>query len=205
MELATRYDYARPEHFHGVDETCRVDATLHSPFGASKLAADIMVQEYGRYYGMPTVCFRGGCLTGGHHAGAELHGFLAYLAKCVAQGRRYRIFGYKQKQVQDNIHAFDVCTAMMAFHERRRPGAVYNLGGGRGNAISMMEAIARFEDLLGRKLDCEYVEEPRVGDHVLYFSDLRRFQADHPGWSVTRCLEDILREIADAARAEARS
>ena len=196
VELETRYDYAAPEHHHGVTEQCRVDATLHSIFGASKLAADVMVQEYGRYFGMPTVCFRGGCLTGANHSGAELHGFLAYLARAVREGRHYRIFGYKGKQVRDNIHAHDVCAAMLAFFDAPRAGAVYNLGGGRGNSVSVVEAIARLETLCGKRLQSEYVAAPRRGDHICYISDLRRWQTDYPHWQLTRSLDDILLELA---------
>ncbi|MCW5891461.1 MAG: NAD-dependent epimerase/dehydratase family protein [bacterium] len=195
VELDTRWDYARAEDRHGIAESCRVDACLHSLFGASKLAADVMVQEYGRYFGIPTVCYRGGCLTGPNHSGAELHGFLAYLARCVREGRPYRIYGYAGKQVRDNIHSYDVCTAFLAFYEKPRVAAVYNLGGGRGNSVSMREAIARFEDLYGRKLAVEYVDQNRVGDHVCYISDLRRLQADYPGWGITRSLDDIVREF----------
>ena len=196
VELERRYDYARPEHAHGVAEDCRVDACLHSLFGASKLAADVMVQEYGRYFGLPTVCFRGGCLTGPNHSGAELHGFLAYLARAVREGRTYRIYGYKGKQVRDNIHAHDVCTAMLAFFEAPRAGAVYNLGGGRANSVSVLEAIARFESLIGRRLDVEYVEAPRRGDHICYISDLRRWQSDYPQWHLSRSLDAIFEELA---------
>ncbi len=196
VELETRYDYADPAHHEGVDETCRIDMTTHSLFGASKLAADVLVQEYGRYFGMPTVCFRAGCLTGSNQAGAELHGFLAYLARAAREGRAYRIFGYKGKQVRDNLHAYDVCGAIMAFAGRSSAGAVYNLGGGRGNSISVLEAIERFEDLCGRPLAREYVPEPRKGDHVCYISDLRRFRADYPEWEPTVSLDAILRELA---------
>jgi CDP-paratose 2-epimerase len=195
VELDTRWDYARPEDHHGISESCRVDACLHSLFGASKLAADVMVQEYGRYFGIPTVCYRGGCLTGPNHSGAELHGFLAYLARCVREGRTYRIYGYKGKQVRDNIHSYDVCQAFLAFYENPRVAAVYNLGGGRGNSVSMLEAIARFEDLYGKKLAVEYVDQNRVGDHICYISDLRRLQTDYPSWSITRSLDDIVREF----------
>ncbi len=198
VELATRWDYARPEDYDGIREDCRVDACLHSLFGASKLAADVLVQEYGRYFGMPTVCFRCGCLTGPNHSGAELHGFLAYLARATREGRPYRIYGYRGKQVRDNIHAYDVCTAFLAFYERPRVAAVYNLGGGRANSVSMIEAIARFEELIGKKLRVEYIEQPRVGDHICYISDLGRLRADYPGWEITRSLDDIFREIADA-------
>src|SRR3954468_11045387 len=163
VELETRYDYANEADRAGIAETFRVDSTMHSLFGASKLAADTMVQEYGRYFGMPTVCFRGGCLTGPHHAGAELHGFLAYLAHAVREGIPYRIYGYKGKQVRDNIHSVDVCTAIAAFAAAPRVAAVYNLGGGRENSVSMLEAIARFEDLYELTLAPEYVDEPRRG------------------------------------------
>lgn len=196
VELPTRWEYANPADYEGIDENCRVDATLHSLFGASKLAADILVQEYGRYFGMPTVCFRGGCLTGPNHSGAELHGFLAYLARCVKEGRTYRIYGYKGKQVRDNIHSYDVCTAFLAFFERPRQAAVYNLGGGRANSTSVLEAIERFEELIGKTLKVEYVEENRVGDHICYISNLRRLKADYPQWEITRSLDDILEELA---------
>ena len=195
-EFATRWDYARPEDHDGIEESCRVDASTHSLFGASKLAADILVQEYGRYFGMPTVCFRGGCLTGPNHSGAELHGFLAYLARCVREGRPYRIFGYKGKQVRDNIHSYDVCAAFLAFYEAPRAGAVYNLGGGRANSISVMEAIDAFERLLGRKLDAQYVDQARIGDHICYISNLNRFRTDYPAWTLSRSLKNILEELA---------
>jgi CDP-paratose 2-epimerase len=191
VELPTRWEYARPEDHDGIDESCRVDASVHSLFGASKLAADILVQEYGRYFGMPTVCFRGGCLTGPNHSGAELHGFLAYLARCVREGRTYRIYGYKGKQVRDNIHSYDVCRAILAFSERPRVAAVYNLGGGRANSVSVLEAIERFEALMERKLAVQYEDRPRVGDHICYISDLTRLRTDYPGWTITRSLDDI--------------
>ncbi len=199
VELETRYDYARPEDHHGVSETCRIDATLHSLFGASKVASDVMVQEYGRYFGMPTVCFRGGCLTGPNHSGAELHGFLAYLARAVREKRTYRIFGYKGKQVRDNIHSIDVCAAFLAFFESPRAGAVYNLGGGRANSVSMLEAIARFESLTSQRLTVEYVDSARRGDHICYISDVRRLQSDYPGWRITRSIDQIFEELAGTA------
>jgi CDP-paratose 2-epimerase len=194
-ELSTRYDYADPARREGIDETCRIDGTTHSLFGASKAAADLLVQEYGRYFGMPTVCFRGGCLTGGNHASAELHGFLAYLARCLLEGRTYRIYGYKGKQVRDNLHASDVCRAALAYAEQPRPAAVYNLGGGRNNSISVLEAIERLEELTGATLDVELVDEPRRGDHICYISDLARLRADYPGWAVTVTLDEILSEL----------
>jgi len=196
VEQATRWDYADAADAEGVNEDCRVDTTLHSLFGASKLAADVMVQEYGRYFGLPTVCFRAGCVTGPRHSAAELHGFLAYLARAFREGRPYRIYGYKGKQVRDNLHAIDVCGAVEAFYAKPRTAAVYNLGGGRANSVSVLEAIGRYEELLGRPLRVEYVDQARAGDHVCYISDLRRLRADYPEWQVTRSLEDILREIA---------
>jgi CDP-paratose 2-epimerase len=196
-ELPTRWEYADAADYHGIDETCRVDASLHSLFGVSKLAADALVQEYGRYFGLPTVCFRGGCLTGPQHAGAEMHGFLAYIARALKEGRPYRIYGYKGKQVRDNLHAYDVCQAFWEFIRNPRCAAVYNLGGGRDNSISVLEAIAAFEERAGRKLQVEYRDENRVGDHVCYISDLRRFRADYPGWSITRPLHTILNELGE--------
>jgi CDP-paratose 2-epimerase len=198
VEQPTRWEYADPADVEGIDESCRLDRSLHTLFGASKLAADILVQEYGRYFNMPTVCFRAGCLTGPNHAGAELHGFLAYLARAVKEGRVYRIFGYRGKQVRDNCHASDVCTACLAFYEHPGRAAVYNLGGGRANSVSVIEAIAAFEDRLGRRLTVEYVEEPRVGDHVCYISDLRRLRADYPQWRITRSIGEIIGELAGA-------
>ena len=177
----------------------RIDGTMHSIFGASKVAADVMVQEYGRYFGMPTVCFRGGCLTGPHHSGAELHGFLAYLARATREGLPYRIFGYKGKQVRDNIHSLDVCRAIVTFAEQPRSAAVYNLGGGRANSVSMLEAIERFEELYGRKLGYEYVDEARRGDHICYISDLSRFRADYPGWELSVSLDEIFEQFASTA------
>jgi CDP-paratose 2-epimerase len=198
VELETRWDYARPEDRNGIDETCRVDASLHSLFGASKLAADILVQEYGRYFGMPTVCFRAGCLTGPAHSGTELHGFLAYLAKAARDGRTYRIFGYKGKQVRDNLHSADVCGAIFAFAERPSSGVVYNLGGGRENSISVLEAIARLEQLTSKHVASEYVDEARRGDHVCYITDLARFRSDYPAWEITVPLDGILEQLARA-------
>lgn len=195
VELETRWDYADADDYDGIDETCRIDQTMHSIFGSSKAAADLMVQEYGRYFGMPTVCFRGGCLTGPHHSGAELHGFLAYLARAVKEGLHYRIYGYKGKQVRDNIHSTDVCGAIMAFYEAPRAGAVYNLGGGRENSTSMLEAISRFEEIFGRKLDREYLDEARRGDHICYISNVGRFRADYPRWELTVSLDEIFADF----------
>jgi CDP-paratose 2-epimerase len=195
VELATRWEYARPEDFHGISEQCRIDQSKHSLFGASKVAADVLVQEYGRYFGMKTMCLRGGCLTGAAHSGAELHGFLAYLARCVVEGRPYRVYGYKGKQVRDNIDARDVCRLIERFHSEPKVGAVYNIGGGRSNSVSMLEAITRLEALAGRKLNWSYVDEPRSGDHICYISDLRKLMSDFPGWRVEVSLDSILEDI----------
>jgi CDP-paratose 2-epimerase len=196
VELESRYDYADPAQAEGIGETCRVDGSTHSPFGASKLAADVLTQEYGRYFGLPTVCFRAGCITGPNHAGAELHGFLSYLARRGRDRLPYRIYGHKGKQVRDTIHSYDVCAAITAFAAAPRPAAVYNLGGGRPSSISVLEAIGRFEDLYGHGLDARYVDEPRRGDHVCYITDLRRFRSDYPEWELRYSLDDILGELA---------
>lgn len=199
-ELETRWDYDDPAYAHGIAESFSIDQSKHSIFGASKVAADVMVQEYGRYFGMRTACFRGGCLTGPAHSAAELHGFLAYLVKCAHEGRTYRIFGYKGKQVRDNIHSLDVSRALEAFYQSPRCGEVYNLGGGRGNSISILEAIARAEAATGKKLATEYVEQNRAGDHICYISNLAKLQKEFPGWSITKSLDDIFTEIAEAVR-----
>jgi CDP-paratose 2-epimerase len=201
-ELETRYVYARPEDFEGIDETCRIDRTLHSLFGASKAAADLVAQEYGRYFQMKVGVFRGGCLTGPSHSGVELHGFLSYLVKVTLNGGSYSVYGYKGKQVRDNIHSYDVVRAIEEFAANPRPGEVYNLGGGRENSISMLEAIARIEQLTGRKLDWRYVEEARKGDHICYISNLRKFKSHYPNWKITRSLTAILEEMAAAQRAQ---
>lgn len=194
VELPTRFDFVESLRA-GVSETCPVDRCLHSLFGASKLAADVLVQEYGRYHGMATCCFRGGCLTGKQHAAVELHGFVAYLARAVRDGIPYRVYGYQGKQVRDQLHAADVCLAAEAFFARPVRGAVYNLGGGRPNSVSVLEAIDRAEQLAGRRLDWTYLDEARRGDHVVYYTDLRRFQADFPEWRVTRDLDSIFEEF----------
>lgn len=199
-ELETRYDYAHPEDHNGVTESCRIDQTLHSLFGASKAAADLVAQEYGRYFAMNTCIFRGGCLTGPSHSGVELHGFLSYLVKVALSGGTYSVFGYKAKQVRDNIHSHDVVRAIEEYAANPRPGEVYNLGGGRGNSVSMLEAIAKITELTGKKLNWKYVEEARKGDHICYISDLRKFQAHYPKWSITRDLDTIFREIIAAQR-----
>jgi CDP-paratose 2-epimerase len=198
VELPTRWEYARPEDFHGISENCRIDRTLHSLFGTSKAAADLVAQEYGRYFKMNVGVFRGGCLTGPSHSGVELHGFLSYLVKATMGGRKYSVFGYKGKQVRDNIHSHDVVRAIEAFAASPRPGEVYNMGGGRENSVSMLEAIAKIERLTGKKLDWSYVDENRKGDHICYISDLRKFQSHYPNWQLTKSLDDILEEIVAA-------
>ncbi len=194
-ELEKRYDYARPEDHDGIDETCRIDRTLHSLFGASKAAADLVAQEYGRYFKMKVGIFRGGCLTGPSHSGVELHGFLSYLVKVTLNGGTYSVFGYKGKQVRDNIHSYDVVRAIEEFAKNPRPGEVYNLGGGRENSISMLEAIEQIERMSGKKLNWRYVEEARKGDHICYISNLGKFKKDYPNWKITRGLDTILEEM----------
>jgi CDP-paratose 2-epimerase len=201
-ELETRYDYARAGDYSGVNESCRIDQTLHSLFGASKAAADLVAQEYGRYFGMNTCIFRGGCLTGPSHSGVELHGFLSYLVKVALSGSTYSVFGYKAKQVRDNIHSHDVVRAMEEFAANPRPGEVYNLGGGRANSVSMLEAIAKVEEMTGKKLNWKYVEEARKGDHICYISDLRKFQSHYPNWGISKSLDTIFQEIISAQQAE---
>jgi CDP-paratose 2-epimerase len=197
-ELATRWEIEPGHPFEpGIDESMSMDQTKHSLFGASKAAADLLVQEYGRYFGMPTACFRGGCLTGPGHAGAELHGFLAYLMKCVVQERPYRIFGYKGKQVRDNIHSHDLVDAFWHFFQTPKSGAVYNIGGSRSSNASMIEAIEMCEAIAGKRLQVTYVEDNRIGDHIWWISDVRRFQADYPRWHFRYSLRDILGEIAE--------
>ncbi|MGG6264986.1 NAD-dependent epimerase/dehydratase family protein [Leptolyngbya sp. AN03gr2] len=198
IELEKRYDYANPEDFHGVAEACRIDRTLHSLFGASKTAADVVAQEYGRYFGMKVGVFRGGCLTGPSHSGVELHGFLSYLVKVALTGSTYKVFGYKGKQVRDNIHSYDVIQAFEAFRRNPKPGEVYNLGGGRDNSVSMMEAFDWIESISGRKVNWVYVDQNRIGDHICYISDLRKLKTDFPEWSITRSLSDIFEEMVAA-------
>jgi len=198
VELPTRYDYARPEDYDGIDETCRIDQSLHSLFGASKLSADVMAQEYGRYFGMNVGVFRGGCLTGPNHSGVQLHGFLSYLVKVALTGQTYTIYGYKGKQVRDNIHSYDVIRAIEEFAQNPRPGEVYNIGGGRGNSISILEAITLIEEMTGRKIHWVYQDQPRKGDHICYITNMRKFKSHYPNWTITRSLEDILKEMIDA-------
>jgi CDP-paratose 2-epimerase len=194
-ELPTRWDYDDPAFVHGIPEEFSIDQSKHSLFGASKVAADVMVQEYGRYFGMKTCSLRGGCLTGPNHSGVELHGFLSYLVKCNLEGRTYKVYGYKGKQVRDNIHAHDVAQFIEAFWAAPRCGEVYNLGGGRGNSCSILEAFERSAAVSGRKMRCEYVDRNREGDHICYISDLRKLQGHYPDWKITRTLDDIFLEI----------
>ena len=196
VELEKRYDYSRPEDFDGIREDFTIDHSKHSIFGASKVAADIMVQEYGNYFGMKTVCYRGGCLTGPNHAGVELHGFLNYLIKVNVQEQIYKIFGYKGKQVRDNIHSFDVARAIDCYIRKPKPGAVYNLGGGRGNSCSILEAFELVEAVTGKKMNHEYIERNREGDHICYISDLSKLRSDYPEWDITIGLEEIFEQIA---------
>lgn len=200
VELATRWDYADPDYENGIPETFTIDQSKHSLFGASKVAADIMVQEYGRYFGLPTCCLRGGCLTGPNHAGVELHGFLSYLVKCNLEGRKYKIFGYKGKQVRDNIHSLDVARFMAAFVAKPRVGEVYNLGGGKANSCSILEAFKITEGFTGKAQVFDYVDENRIGDHICYYSDLRKMRAHYPGWDITKSLEQTIGEIVEAWR-----
>ena len=197
-ELETRWDYADPAYAHGIAEDFSVDQSKHSLFGASKLASDIMVQEYGRYFQMPTCCLRGGCLTGPNHTGVELHGFLSYLVKCNLEGREYRVFGYKGKQVRDNIHSEDVARFMSAFFHAPRIAEVYNLGGGKENSCSILEAFQLAEKFSGKPMRYTYVEENRIGDHICYYSDLRKMKAHYPDWTLTKSLEQTIGEIVES-------
>ena len=200
QELPTRWDYADPAYAHGIAESFTIDQSKHSLFGASKVAADVMVQEYGRYFGMPTCALRGGCLTGPNHSGVELHGFLSYLVKCNLEGKEYRVFGYKGKQVRDNIHSLDVARFMHAFSEAPRAGEVYNLGGGKDNSCSILEAFKIAEKFSGQEQRYTYVEENRAGDHICYYSDLRKMRAHYPAWDLTKSLEETIGEIVAAWR-----
>jgi CDP-paratose 2-epimerase len=202
LEQETRWEVARdhPFHAHGIDESMSIDATEHTIFGASKVAADVMVQEYGLHYDMHTAAFRGGCLTGPAHSAAELHGFLAYLMKCTLTGDTYRVLGYKGKQVRDNIHSNDLVNMFWHFYQQPRRGEVYNAGGGRASHCSMREAITLCGELAGRETRWEYVEEHRRADHIWWVSDTRKFQAHYPGWSLTYDVPDILGEIRDSLK-----
>jgi CDP-paratose 2-epimerase len=200
-ELDTRWDYADAEYAHGIAETFSIDQSKHSLFGASKVAADVMVQEYGRYFQIPCCVLRGGCLTGPNHSGVELHGFLSYLVKCNLEGKEYRVFGYKGKQVRDNIHSEDVARFIHAFAKTPRVAEVYNLGGGKDNSCSILEAFKLAEKYSGKAMKYTYVEENRIGDHICYYSDLRKMKAHYPGWDITKSLEQTIKEIVESWKA----
>jgi CDP-paratose 2-epimerase len=195
LELDSRWDYADPNYENGIPETFRIDQSKHSLFGASKVASDVMVQEYGRYFGLKTCCLRGGCLTGPNHSGVELHGFLSYLVKSNLEERTYKIYGYKGKQVRDNIHSYDVARFIEEFINNPRCGEVYNLGGGKNNTCSILEAFDIVAALSGKPMQFEYVDKNREGDHICYYSDLRKMQQHYPTWSITKSLTDIFSEI----------
>lgn len=197
-ELETRWDYDQPEFANGIPEDFSIDQSLHSLFGASKVAADIMVQEYGRYFGMPTCCLRGGCLTGPKHSGVELHGFLSYLVMCNLENREYQVYGYKGKQVRDNIHSYDVVCFINEFIQAPRQGEVYNLGGGKKNSCSILEGFKLVEKYTEKSQQYRYHEANRIGDHICYYSDLRKIQAHYPRWKITKTLDDIVQEIAES-------
>lgn len=197
-EEAIRWDYADPAYENGIPETFSIDQSKHSLFGASKVAGDIMVQEYGRYFNMPTCCLRGGCLTGPNHSGVELHGFLSYLVKCNLEHREYKVFGYKGKQVRDNIHSEDVARFMFEFWKAPRVAEVYNLGGGKPNSCSILEAFQIIKEITGLDMKWSYLETNRVGDHICYYSDLRKMKAHYPAWDITRSVARIFQEIADS-------
>lgn len=196
VELEKRYELPKTHSFYkGIDESMSIDNCLHSLFGASKVAADVLTQEYGKYFGLKTGIFRGGCLTGPLHSGAELHGFLSYLVKCCVTKKKYRVFGYKGKQVRDNIHSFDLVNAFYQFFKAPRKGEVYNIGGGRFANISMLEAIEITERITGNKLKYEYVNKNRIGDHIWWISDVSKFKSHYPNWRHTYSIEDTLKQI----------
>ena len=198
QELDTRWDYARKEDFNGINESCRIDQTMHSLFGASKTAADVLAQEYGRYFGLKTGIFRGGCLTGASHSGVELHGFLSYLVHVAVTGKPYTIFGYKGKQVRDQIECSDVVTAFEAFAKNPRPGEVYNIGGGRENAASVLESITLIKEIGGHQVNYSLTNQNRKGDHICYISDLGKFRRDYPEWNIRVSLREILAQMIQA-------
>ncbi len=197
-ELDTRWDYDDPTYANGIPETFSIDQSKHSLFGASKVAADVMVQEYGRYFNMPTCCLRGGCLTGPNHSGVELHGFLSYLVKCNLEGREYKVFGYKGKQVRDNIHSEDVARFIYAFIETPRVAEVYNIGGGKDNSCSVLEAFEISSQFSDRKQVYTYVDENRIGDHICYYSDLAKMRSHYPGWNISVSLTETIEQIVSA-------
>ena len=198
IETATRYDYKDPLYYDGIDETMRIDRTKHSLFGASKAAGDLVTQEYGLYFNMPTVCFRGGCLTGPAHSAVELHGFLSYFVRAALMNKKYTIFGYKGKQVRDQIHSKDVIRAFDCFINKPRSGEVYNLGGGRMNSISIVECRNLLKDSFGLTLDYTYSDNNRIGDHICYISNLKKFKSHYPEWDIRINIPSIISEIIDA-------
>ena len=198
VELDKRYEYDDPIYEHGIPETFSIDQSKHSLFGASKVSADISVQEYGRYFDMPTACLRGGCLTGPNHSGVELHGFLSYLIKCNFIEREYTIFGYKGKQVRDNIHSHDVARFIEEFIKAPRVAEVYNLGGGKDNTCSILEAFDMISDISGIPMRYQYSNQNRIGDHICYYSDLRKMKRHYPNWDITKSIKDIFQEIHDS-------
>lgn len=194
-EFSTRFDYADREYENGISETFKIDQTKHSLFGASKVSADISVQEYGRYFNMPTACLRGGCLTGPNHAGVELHGFLSYLVKCNTEEKEYSIFGYKGKQVRDNIHSIDVAAFIAQFIQKPRVAEVYNIGGGRANSCSILEAFDAISQISKKKMRYQYHEDHRIGDHICYYSNLKKINEHYPEWKITKSLEEIIEDL----------
>jgi CDP-paratose 2-epimerase len=197
-ELETRWDYAEATYAHGIPETFSIDQSKHSLFGASKVSSDISVQEYGRYFDMPTACLRGGCLTGPNHTGVELHGFLSYLVKCNLEEREYTIFGYKGKQVRDNIHSHDVARFIEEFIAAPRIAEVYNIGGGKDNSCSILEAFDMISSISGKKMRYKYSDQNRIGDHICYYSDLRKMKEHYPNWDITKSLRTTFEEIYEA-------
>jgi CDP-paratose 2-epimerase len=204
VELATRYDHADPKQRNGIDESCRIDRCTYSLFGVSNLAGDVMTREYGRYFGMKTGVFRGGCLTGRFHSAVKLHGFLAYMVRVALRGEPYTIIGYNGKQVRDPIHSEDVIRAFEAFYNNPRPGEVYNLGGGRNNSASLIELLDRLGQLTGGAIPTVYQPEPRVGDRIVYISNLAKIRAHYPEWDLTHSLDDIVEDVLTVARSALR-
>lgn len=205
VEQSSRFDYARAQDHHGIDENCRIDRTLHSVFGASKTAADVLAQEYGKYYGLKVGVFRGGCLTGRAHCGVELHGFLSYLVHVAVHNKPYTIYGYGGKQVRDQIDSLDVVRALEAFAQSPRPGEVYNLGGGRKNSASVLECIQKIETLSGLRIEYRHNQQNRIGDHICYISDCRKLKRDYPQWDVRTTLDEILLEMIQTAQRNKKS
>ena len=199
-ELKTRWDYERKEHYDGIDESCSIDNSKHSIFGASKVAADVMVQEYGRYFGMNTVCFRGGCLTGPQHSGVELHGFLSYLVKVAVKNEKYTVYGYKGKQVRDQIHCHDVVRIFEEFINDPKKAAVYNLGGGRDNSVSILECFEKLRKFTGNEVNYDYTDTNREGDHICYISNINKVKKDYPKWSITKDIDTIFKDMVNAEK-----